>query len=543
MSDFHLNGLPQRIYQALKHGADQILLCDDRVAWSGYEIQLRIKQIEAILETLTPPGAKIAVAFPAFAVQALAILSVMACSRVPVVLDSNDLSSGATGRDRLKIENVRLLLSIAGNDDSLSEGLSSILLSQDGTVVASNGFPNQRATGAGMAAPGTAMVLFTSGSTGQPKGIHVPEAGLLKTVDYLTDYFKLDSSTIAPIALPISHSMALNTQLLPTFLASGRSHVMNSWASVGRMYRSILAQKGTFVSLIGDMLRICWDEKTRRQLPAAEHVQHVQLAGGMILDRHIQLARELFPNAILHKGYGLTEAIRVSMINSLEPGFDSASVGRPLPFLDVEVRAPNGRPIGPSMVGEIHVRGPSVMLGASGVKQPRIGADSFLATGDLGYWNKEHQLCISGRADGVVKINGHRVACAEIEQLALETSDLVRNAKCLGIESCDRAIEKMVLMLEVPDDVQDEFLDVDGYSERIWKKFRGLQHFPKEILLLTRFPRRVNGKLALTELRNLYDLHMQNQLQNRRAVALKIPSSRIQFYKLPANEPDDHASA
>ncbi len=539
--------LAQRIIQTLKKGADQVLLCDDSVEWTGYEIQLRMKQIQEIIEALTPPGARVAVALPSLAVQALAIFSVISCSRVPVIVNQSDLDQGPAMNSRMKMEQVQLLLSMTGNADLLAPTLPQMTLNQNGRIESTRTFSGSRSA-RDIATPRlesptdekTAVVLFTSGSTGEPKGIHIPEAGLLRTIDYLTSYFGINSSTVSPISLPISHSMALNTQLFPTFLASGKSYMMNSWASVGRVYRSIKEQKGTFVSLIGEMLRVCWDEKQRRGLDPAEHVEHVQLAGGMITSRHVELARELFPNARLHKGYGLTEAIRVSMIDSRDPDFTTSSVGTPLPFLNVEVRDGLGQPVGPSRVGEIFVKGPSVMLGASGLKHNPIGTDSFLATGDLGFWNKRGHLCISGRADGMLKINGQRVASSEIERLALETSDLIRDAKCIAVENHGRDGKKLVLLLEVPPDDQDGFFAAGSSrgTGDIAKKMQNLRHVPKEIIILGRFPRNATGKLALSKLKNLYNTHLQRQ----RLAALKIPQSRLQFFKLPTGEGDDLAS-
>lgn len=527
------DSLRARILASLEKGYDKILLTDDYVTWTGQEILAKMKRLRELIESTTLPGASVAVSFPNLAVQALAILTVIISGRVPIILSFTDM--GADLDQRLQMAQASMLLTMTGVEDLSSLIIPFAVLSADATVKATvtdtlNGLRLHREPHP--ASKDAALMLFTSGSTGKPKGVYVPEAGLLKTIDFLTKYFDITSKTVSPIVLPIWHSMALNTQFLPTFLAGGRSYFMNAWLSIGRVYRSILFKEGTFVSLIGEVLRVCWEEKNRKNLPPAEEVRHVQLAGGMISDKHLRLARELFPNAVLHKGYGLTEAIRVTMINSESPDFATGAVGKPLPFVDVEIRNREaGKIESAGAIGEVFIRGSNVLLGSAGSYESPVGPDGFLATGDLGYWNENGSLCIAGRNDGLFKINGHRVSGFEIEQLALETSDLIRNAKCIAVEDSRRAGYKIVLLLEVPADVQSEFLssEFDDIPEKIWKKFQTLAHFPKEIMVLERFPRNANGKVAISRLKETY-------LQSRQAALLESSHSRLQFFRLRTNE-------
>jgi acyl-CoA synthetase (AMP-forming)/AMP-acid ligase II len=525
--------LGSRILGSLEKGYDKNLLSDEYVTWTGQEVLARMRKLIELIERCTSPGSAVAVSFPNLAVEALAILTVIVSGRVPIILNFPDV--GCDLGQRLHMAQASMLLTMSIDD--LSSALTPCaVLSSDASIKATtvenasqsqNPIPHPARRGA-------ALMLFTSGSTGRPKGVYIPETGILKTIDFLSGYFDLSPETRSPIVLPICHSMALNTQFLPTLLSGGTCYFVNAWSSIGRVYRSILSNEGTFVSLISEVLRLCWEEKDRRALPPAEKVRHVQLAGGMVSDKHLRLARDLFPNAVLHKGYGLTEAIRVTMINSNMPNFTTGSVGEPLPFCDVEIRSRGaGRinPAGAHIVGEVFVRGDNVLLGTVGSTDKPVGTDGFLATGDLGYWNEIGQLCILGREDGVFKINGHRVSGFEIEQLALETSDLIRHAKCITVEDSRFSGCKMVLLLEVPAGVQSESVrpELGDIPEKIWRKFQTLAHFPREIVVLERFPRNANGKVALSRLKETY-------LQSRKAAQLESSHSRLQFFRLRSDE-------
>lgn len=495
-----------------------------------------MRTLTGLIEACSRPGAAVAVSFPNLAVQALAILTVIVSGRIPIILGPD-----VRGLDqRLQAAQASILLTMTDVVDLPPTVTPCAVLTADADIKAT---AMEAASRAPRFAPhpasrGAALMLFTSGSTGRPKGIYIPEAGLLKTIDHLSGYFDLGPGTRSPVVLPIWHSMALNTQFLPTLLSGGTCCFMDAWLRIGRVYRWILLKEGTFVSLIGEVLRACWEEKDRRELPSARTVRHVQLAGGMTSERHLRLARELFPDAVLHKGYGLTEAIRVTMISSNMPNFTTGAVGKPLPFCDVEVRSRDAggiEPAGAHAVGEVFVRGDNVLLGTAGSTEKPVGADGYLATGDLGYWNELGQLCIAGRKDGLFKINGHRVSGFEIEQLALETSDLIRNARCIAVEDSRRAGYKIVLLLEVPACGQGEFLssEFDGVPEKMWRKFQPLAHFPNEILVLERFPRNSSGKVALARLKETY-------LQSRKAAQLESSYARLQFSRLRSNELKDH---
>lgn len=522
--------LKTRIHEALENGLLRVLISDDQVSWTGAELRMKMAPLIDLIENNSMPGSRIGVCFPNSAVQALGILTAMYTKRIPVIISPTDLAADAA--DRLASAQLSMLVTNLDTGMMLENAsVPRITLSRAGDVEAT--FLRKTAVDwmkeiTTRSATGTGLILFTSGSTGRPKAVMVPEEGVLKTVDFLVPYFGLDNKTVAPIILPTWHSMGLNTQFLPTFLTGGHCHFMNSALGMNRAYRTILSQEGTFVALIGEVLRTCWEEKNRKNLPAAEHVKHVQLAGGMITAQHLRLAKDIFPNALIHKGYGLTEAIRATMINSRDPDFTSPAVGHPLPFVSIEIRNAEGAICGPMEQGEIFIKGPNVLLGVSGGVNQIVGKDGFLATGDMGYWNTNGQLCVAGRTDSLFKINGHRVSGHEIETLALETSDMIKNAKCLAIEDQRRAGQKMVLMLEVPADDALTYM-TQGFQKirnEIMQKFQALKHFPKEIFVVEQFPRTSNGKLALRQLNDLCHFAQKTLL-------FENSQSSIQFYRLP----------
>ena len=523
------DSLDTRIRASLKRGTNKVLLSDESVSWTGEDLSHKIQELGELIAKATPVGARVGISFPNSAIAGLAILSVIVSKRVPVILCRSDLNT----EDIAKGCKISFLITQA--DDNIAEemklSIPHIKLSKTGEI-ASLDIANSKYKwwdGELHRPPaGTALILYTSGSTGKPKGIFVPETGILMSSDFLTEYFSLNDKTVSPIILPIWHSMGLNTQFIPTFLAGGHSYFVNPHLGMSKAYRNILLQKGTFVGMIGEVLRACWEEKNRKGLPAADHVEHIQLAGGMITPQHISLAKDLFPNAKIHKGYGLTEAIRVTMLDSEDESFQTNSVGKPLPFVDIEIRDAEGDVItGNDEVGEVFVRGPNVLLGVSGTTLSPVGRDGFLGTGDLGYWNSQGHLCISGRADSLFKINGHRVSGLEIEAIAMDVSEWIRAAKCLAVDDPRRAGKKIVLFVEIPLNEKFELIkhQMDHIRNKLWVKFKTLKHFPKEIFVVEKFPRTSNGKLSMIKLTELCSTGPRKQLMEN-------SQSSLQFYSI-----------
>jgi acyl-CoA synthetase (AMP-forming)/AMP-acid ligase II len=498
--------LSDSIKNALKLQGSRILLEDSDVKLTGLEIEAKSRELEKYLNVSTLPGNLVGVSLPNQAAQGLAIIAIIQSGRIPLILSYTDLQTHL--EKWLNNLSIDVLVTTEEMAKITNPRIHSIVLHSNGNFHFGKA-PHSQSTplrGSLMKAPeGTGLVLYTSGSTGEPKGICIPALGILETSKYLIQYFKLDEQTVSPIVLPVCHSMALNTQLIPTLLAGGKSHFVNSRLGMNKLFRHISNIEGTFISLIGEVLQILSDEMTLRKLPPNEKVIHVQLAGGLISAKHIQMARELFPKAIIHKGYGLTESIRVTMTHHLESNFETA-VGSPLPFMKVEIRNSEGSRSLVGEVGEIFVKGPSVMLGILGRKGQTLDADGFLATGDLGSLNEQGQLTAQGRMDSVFKVNGLKVSGLEIEKIALESGDYIRSAKCILVNDHRRMRNKVILFLEIPKDRQENFYRnyFELFHQALWKNFKCLSHFPKDIIITPRFPRTSNGKLSIKGLEELW---------------------------------------
>jgi acyl-CoA synthetase (AMP-forming)/AMP-acid ligase II len=505
MSD---TSLKNRILNTLSRFPKNVLLEDDCSVWTGEQLSSHLQSIARKIELQSLPHSRVGVCFHNSSSQAIAILAILIADRVPVMLNSVDLLEGKIDW----IRHTKLNFAIISEDFTQKIGIQHLVINDQGQPIALVGKTNVSAEFDQvlyMPPSGTSFILFTSGSTGEPKEIYVPELGVLKTIDDLIGKFNLTEKTIASITLPVCHSMALNTQFLPTFAVGGKSRFYNLRLSINKIFRGFLHDKSTFVALIGEIVRTCWEEHRLKKLPACELVEHVQIAGGMISPKHLEMTHELFPNAIIHKGYGLTEAIRVTMISSKEAKFHSTAVGKPLPFLKLHIRSERGQVLPPGQYGEIHVQGDSVMLGSRSLTAPNshlVGREEYLPTGDLGMIDEEGNLHVTGRLDSLFKINGRRVFGAEIEKVALEASEKFRFAKAILVSDEERDRSRIVLFIELQRSCwKNEAPSLDAeIQDRLAQRMKQLSVPPKEIIFIPQIPRTSNGKLNLPKLKQLW---------------------------------------
>jgi long-chain acyl-CoA synthetase len=269
-----------------------------------------------------------------------------------------------------------------------------------------------------------ALVLFTSGSSGAPKGVVLSKAGVQANVDAILGYLPVGASSRTPLTLPLVYSYSLVGQALVTLRAGGALVGLGGVAYPAEQLEAMQRLGCDGVSSVATALRAL--AEVSLELPEAERprFRYVASAGGPLEPATIEKLRLGFPRAQLFNQYGLTEASpRVTAISERDPQFLRGSVGRALPGTTVRERA-----------GELYVAGPSVMLGYldddEGTARA-LGPDG-LRTGDRGRVDENGYVWVTGRADGLVKIAGERVSTEEVTE-ALRALDGVREAAVVAV--------------------------------------------------------------------------------------------------------------
>lgn len=308
-----------------------------------------------------------------------------------------------------------------------------------------------------------AVLLFTSGTTGEPKAAILRHANLTAYVTSTVDFLGADADEAALVSVPPYHIAGVSAVLTGTY--AGRRVVHLEAFTPEAWVDAAAAENITHAMVVPTMLDRILDvlEARGEMLPSMRAISY---GGGRMPLSVIERALSLLPHVEFANAYGLTETS--STISVLGPddhrlaiySDDPAlrrrlgSVGRPLPSVEVEIRGPGGQVLGPHESGEIYVRGEQV----SGQYDHRsvLGAGGWFATNDGGWIDAEGYLFVEGRLDDVIVRGGENISPGEIEDV-LREHVAVADVAVIGVPD-DRWGEVIaaVVVLREPSCAQDE---------------------------------------------------------------------------------------
>lgn len=273
----------------------------------------------------------------------------------------------------------------------------------------------------GQAAGELAAILYTSGSTGEPKGVMLSHGNVEAAVGSIASYLGNGADDVILSVLPLSFGYGL-TQLL-TAVACGATLVLEkSFAFPQTVFERLRDRKATGFPLVPSMVALM---RQARDLDPAlfASLRYMTSAAAPLPVEHVDWLRAFLPHVRLYSMYGQTECLRATFLPPEELGRRPASVGVPIPGTDAYVVDEAGRRAAPGVAGELVVSGPHVMQGywenASATAlalrpDPETGG-LRLHTGDLFTSDADGFLSFVARRDDIIKSRGEKVPPRQVE--------------------------------------------------------------------------------------------------------------------------------
>ncbi|GHG05648.1 MULTISPECIES: AMP-binding protein [Amycolatopsis] len=297
--------------------------------------------------------------------------------------------------------------------------------------------------------PDLAVLLPTSGSTGNPKLVRLSRQAILANADAIAQVLHIDADEVAPTCLPLHYSYGLS--VLNSHLVRDATIVIEPSGVLGRGFWDAVDTYGV-TSLSGvpyhyEMLR-------RLKFDPAKYptLRTLTQAGGKLRDELIAEFNDkmLAVGGRMYVMYGQTEASpRMTTVPAERLAEKLGSAGPAVPGGKFSVRRDDGsETTHPKIVGEVVYRGPNVMMGYADDESGLAKGDEHggvLATGDLGYLDEEGYLFITGRLKRIGKVFGNRVSLDDLEQ-AVRTA-----AVGIDVVAAVAAGDKVVLFAEGAD--------------------------------------------------------------------------------------------
>lgn len=343
-----------------------------------------------------------------------------------------------------------------------------------------------------------AALLYTSGSTGAPKGVMVTHRNIETNTRDIVSYLDLRSDDRVMVVLPLHYCYALS--LLHTHLAVGGSLVINNqFQYPEQVVRELQSRECTGLAGVPSTFQILLRRSRFRQTPFPA-LRWLQQAGGKLPNAFIQEILAAFPRVRFFTMYGQTEATaRLSYLPPDRLNDKLGSVGRGLPSTRLEVIHEDGRPVAPGSneIGEIVATGDNITLGywKDLVETAKYFRNGKLHTGDLARVDAEGFIYIVEREREMIKSGGNRVGAKEVEEVIAEIADVVEVA-VIGIPH--EVLGEAIAAFVVP--ARSAQIDAARILEHCARRLPVFKR-PETVTFLTDLPHNSSGKVMKQELR------------------------------------------
>ena len=340
-----------------------------------------------------------------------------------------------------------------------------------------------------------AMILFTSGTTGRPKGALLTHGNVAWNCMNVIVDFDFSSTDVALMISPMFHVASLDMGVLPTLLKGG-TVVLESKFDPKRTLHLIQEHRATTISGVPTTFQMLCEHP---DWPDTDLVSLSKLTcGGSAVPTRVLEAYEL-RGLRFSNGYGMTEtspgATTLPAHRSLEK---AGSSGLPHFFTEVRIAGVDGKEAPSEAVGEIYIKGPNVIQqywNRTDATAQAYSPDGWFRSGDLGYKDADGFVFIADRLKDMIISGGENIYPAEVEQVIAELPS-VASVAVIGVpDSKWGEVPQAVVLLH-----EDGYLTENGLRDHLNGKLARYK-IPKSVVFVDEMPRTASGKIRKAQLR------------------------------------------
>ncbi|MEB3102614.1 fatty acid--CoA ligase family protein [Ferviditalea candida] len=338
-----------------------------------------------------------------------------------------------------------------------------------------------------------AVILYTSGTTGKPKGAMLTHKNIYSNAKDTANYLRMTNEDRTIATLPMFHVFCLTVALNAPLINGGTIIIVPKF-SPGEIFRLVREYEATIFAGVPTMYNFLY------QFPegSPEHLASLRLcvSGGASLPLALLENFENKFNVVISEGYGLSEASPVTCFNPLDRPRKPGSIGKSILNVDNKVVNELGEELPPGEIGELIVRGPNVMKGYYNMPGNTAAAirNGWLHTGDLAKMDEEGYFYIVDRKKDLIIVGGYNVYPREIEEVLYNHPGVIE-AAVVGIPDSDYG-EAVACFIVAKNQALTE-AGIKSYCGAHLAKYK----LPKIIHFIDELPKNSSGKILRRALR------------------------------------------
>jgi long-chain acyl-CoA synthetase len=342
-----------------------------------------------------------------------------------------------------------------------------------------------------------AMIIYTSGTAGPPKGVLLTHLNLMSSVRSVGEYLRLTSDDTGLICLPLFHIYTLS-QLLTHFLCGGTVVLVENFLFPTQVLRLIEQERVTGLGGSPAAFNLLLNVKNLATYQLIS-LRYLLSSGGPLSQQTLLQLMEAFPHAEIISAYGLTEASSRVSHCAYRKGSKQrlGSVGKPISNVEVRVVTAEGNDVSAGEVGEIVLRGSTVMKGyfRDADTTAQVLKRDGLHTGDFGFLDEEGCIFITGRLDDILNSGGESISAKEVEEVLLAHPAIVEAAV---VGKPDEVLgEAIQAFLVLRSGVAASIDDVKEHCLTHLSRYK----VPREFVVFDALPKTASGKVQKRLLR------------------------------------------
>lgn len=345
-----------------------------------------------------------------------------------------------------------------------------------------------------------AAIIYTSGSTGEPKGVMLTHRNMMTACTSIASYLELGEDEVILNVLPLAFDYGLY-QMLMAFRTGARLVLERSFAFPAQILGLIKQERVTGFPGVPTIFAALSELKSLKDQDFSS-IRYVTNTAAALPLKHILMLQELFSSARIYSMYGLTECKRCTYLPPEDLERKPLSVGIAIPNTEMWIVDEDDRRVGPGVVGQLVIRGATVMKGYWGkpeatarkLRPGPLPGEQVLYTGDYCRIDAEGYLYFVGRGDEIIKSRGEKVAPKEVENVLMDIPG-VREAAVIGVpdDLLGQAVKAFVVM------EQGRTIGEKQLQKECQKRLENFM-VPKSIVVVASLPMTDTGKLKKTAL-------------------------------------------